>query len=134
MILLRSTFPRYRYDQLMLLCWTSIFPSEWLYFLFVFFSLAVPQPITQLFFIIARQQPCANSINFINEIELNGATGAALKVNKSKLTQQANEADATINLFQQCCNKLNGWLVASWLALYLLVWFHNAASGWYKQL
>ena len=32
MILLRSTFPRYRYDQLMLLCWTSIFPTEWLYF------------------------------------------------------------------------------------------------------
>ena len=32
MILLRSTFPRYRYDQLMLLCWISIFPTEWLYF------------------------------------------------------------------------------------------------------
>ena len=37
MILLRSTFPRYRYDQLMLLCWTSIFPSEWLYFYVCYF-------------------------------------------------------------------------------------------------
>ena len=43
MILLRSTFPRYRYDQLMLLCWTSIFPTEWLYFYvcFMLWSLVV---------------------------------------------------------------------------------------------
>ena len=108
MILLRSTFPRYRYDQLMLLCWTSIFPTEWLYF--------------YVCFIIAASLYCYNKINeSINEClnEIHGMYGM-----RTEWGEAIDEIDPLITEWIQCT--INSIQRMNWLSAieWMTEWVH----------